>query len=132
MAELSVYEILNRKRRGGPLEPREVETFIDRYTRGEIPDYQMSALLMAIAINGMTAALYPARVRNTGMGWALGVGRLGGIAGPWLGGALLELGWPPRAIFLFACVTALVATLSVLMLRAQVRRPAAHAVLESA
>jgi pyrimidine-nucleoside phosphorylase len=55
MAELNVYEILNRKRRGAPLEPREIELFIERYTRGEIPDYQMSALLMAIAINGMTA-----------------------------------------------------------------------------
>jgi pyrimidine-nucleoside phosphorylase len=55
MADLNVYEVLNRKRRGAPLEPREIETFIDRYTRGEIPDYQMSALLMAIAINGMTA-----------------------------------------------------------------------------
>ncbi|HEY3052971.1 MAG TPA: thymidine phosphorylase, partial [Thermoanaerobaculia bacterium] len=55
MSELSVYEILNRKRRGAPLDSREIETFIDRYTRGEIPDYQMSALLMAIAINGMTA-----------------------------------------------------------------------------
>src|SRR5438094_148536 len=56
MPEFSVYEILNRKRRGAPLDSREIETFIDRYTRGEIPDYQMSALLMAIAINGMTAA----------------------------------------------------------------------------
>jgi pyrimidine-nucleoside phosphorylase len=56
MSDFSVYEILNRKRRGGPLEPREIEVFIDLYTRGEIPDYQMSALLMAIAINGMTAA----------------------------------------------------------------------------
>ena len=55
MPDISVYEILNRKRRGGPLEPREIEVFIDRYTRGEIPDYQMSALLMAVAINGMTA-----------------------------------------------------------------------------
>src|SRR5438105_3684924 len=55
MPEFSVYEILNRKRRGAPLDSREIETFIDRYTRGEIPDYQMSALLMAIAINGMTA-----------------------------------------------------------------------------
>jgi pyrimidine-nucleoside phosphorylase len=55
MAELSVYELLNRKRRGGPLEPREIEAFIDRYTKGTIPDYQMSAMLMAIAINGMTA-----------------------------------------------------------------------------
>jgi len=55
MSDLNVYEVLNRKRRGAPLETREIETFIDRYTRGEIPDYQMSALLMAIAINGMTA-----------------------------------------------------------------------------
>ena len=55
MADLNVYEVLNRKRRGAPLEPREIETFIDRYTRGEIPDYQMSALLMGVAINGMTA-----------------------------------------------------------------------------
>jgi pyrimidine-nucleoside phosphorylase len=55
MADLNVYEVLNRKRRGAPLEPREIETFVERYTRGEIPDYQMSALLMAIAINGMTA-----------------------------------------------------------------------------
>jgi pyrimidine-nucleoside phosphorylase len=56
MSDLNVYELLNRKRRGAPLEPREIEAFIDRYTRGAIPDYQMSALLMAVAINGMTAA----------------------------------------------------------------------------
>ncbi|MDP9360722.1 MAG: thymidine phosphorylase [Acidobacteriota bacterium] len=55
MADLNVYEVLNRKRRGAPIETREIELFIERYTRGEIPDYQMSALLMAIAINGMTA-----------------------------------------------------------------------------
>src|SRR5436189_5489473 len=55
MADYSVYELLNKKRRGGPLDAAEIEFFIDRYTRGEIPDYQMSALLMAIAINGMTA-----------------------------------------------------------------------------
>ena len=55
MADYSVYELLNKKRRGGPLEPREIEFFIDGFTRGAIPEYQMSALLMAIAINGMTA-----------------------------------------------------------------------------
>ncbi len=55
MSELNVYELLNRKRRGGALEPSEIEQFIVRYTAGAIPDYQMSALLMAIAINGMTA-----------------------------------------------------------------------------
>ncbi len=55
MADLNVYELLNRKRRGAPLDAREIEAFVERYTRGEIPDYQMSALLMAVAINGMTA-----------------------------------------------------------------------------
>ncbi|MBV8516731.1 MAG: thymidine phosphorylase [Acidobacteria bacterium] len=55
MADYSVYELLNRKRRGAPLDPREIEFFVEGFTRGTIPDYQMSALLMAIAINGMTA-----------------------------------------------------------------------------
>jgi AAHS family 4-hydroxybenzoate transporter-like MFS transporter len=73
-------------------------------------------------INGMIAALYPARVRNTGMGRALGVGRPGGIGGPWLGGLLLGLGWPPRQIFLFACLTALIATICVVLLRFQAPR----------
>jgi pyrimidine-nucleoside phosphorylase len=55
MADYSVYELLNKKRRGAPLDPREIEFFIDGFTLGKIPEYQMSALLMAIAINGMTA-----------------------------------------------------------------------------
>jgi len=55
MAEHSVYELLNKKRRGAPLEVREIEYFIEGFTLGKIPEYQMSALLMAIAINGMTA-----------------------------------------------------------------------------
>jgi len=55
MSELSVYEVLNRKRRREALQPAEIEEFIKRYTAGSIPDYQMSALLMAVAINGMTA-----------------------------------------------------------------------------
>ena len=74
------------------------------------------------AANGMVAALYPARVRTTGMGWALGIGRLGGISGPALGGFLLGLGWPPRQILLCACVTALIATICTALLRIRVRR----------
>src|SRR5438477_10966355 len=74
MSDISVYELLNRKRRGGALEPHEIEIFIDRYTRGEIPDYQMSAMLMGIAINGMTgtemATLTQAMLRS-GEQWHL-------------------------------------------------------------
>jgi AAHS family 4-hydroxybenzoate transporter-like MFS transporter len=79
-------------------------------------------------INGMTAALYPARVRTTGMGWALGIGRLGGIGGPWLGGVLLSMGAPPRQIFLCACVTALLGTLCVVLLHIVARRRVPQAI----
>ncbi len=79
-------------------------------------------------LNGMTGALYPARIRNTGMAWALGVGRLGAIIGPYLGGLLLAEGLPPRQIFLMACVTAAVATLAVICLGVVNKRRAAAGV----
>ncbi len=69
-----------------------------------------------LAANGFAAALYPARIRTTGVGWALGVGRLGGIGGPALGGLLLGMGWPPRQIFLCACVTAIIAATCTVLL----------------
>ena len=73
-------------------------------------------------INGMTATLYPARVRTAGLGWALGIGRLGAIGGPWLGGFLLSKGWPPLQIFLCACVTAAIGTVCVAALGLLARR----------
>lgn len=53
MAKASVYEIINRKRRGENLTDFEIESMVTGFTWGGIPDYQMAALLMAIAINGM-------------------------------------------------------------------------------
>src|SRR5580693_5053408 len=50
--------------------------------------------------NGTCGKLYPARMRTSGLGWAIGIGRLGGIAAPVLGGYLLTLGMPPTHIFL--------------------------------
>jgi len=49
-------EIIKKKRNKFELTSEEIEFFILSYTRGEIPDYQMSALLMAIFFNGMTNA----------------------------------------------------------------------------
>lgn len=49
-------EIIKKKRNKHELTQEEIEDFIFSYTRGEIPDYQMSALLMAIYFNGMTNA----------------------------------------------------------------------------
>ncbi len=47
-------EIIKKKRNKLALSEEEIEFFIFSYTRGEIPDYQMSALLMVIYFNGMT------------------------------------------------------------------------------
>lgn len=50
----SMPELIGTKRDGGYLEPSELEWIIARYTADEIPDYQMSALLMAIMFRGMS------------------------------------------------------------------------------
>jgi AAHS family 4-hydroxybenzoate transporter-like MFS transporter len=42
---------------------------------------------------------YPAPVRSTGVGWALGVGRIGGIVSPLLLGRALDAGTPAAAAF---------------------------------
>jgi len=47
-------EIIKKKRNGGTLTEKEISDFILGYTKNEIPDYQMSALLMAIYFKGMT------------------------------------------------------------------------------
>ncbi len=52
---MRMVDIIIKKRDKGELSQEEIEFFIRGYTRGEIPDYQASALTMAIALNGMTA-----------------------------------------------------------------------------
>lgn len=47
-------EVIKKKRNGGSLTEEEIFSFINSYTAGEIPDYQMSALLMAIYFQGMS------------------------------------------------------------------------------
>lgn len=47
-------EIIKAKRNGQALSPEEIDEFIQGYAQGNIPDYQMSALLMAIFFKGMT------------------------------------------------------------------------------
>ena len=49
-----MIEIIEKKRLGKELTKEEIEYVVREYTKGNIPDYQMSALLMAICINGMT------------------------------------------------------------------------------
>lgn len=50
---MNMLEIISKKRDAKELTKEEIEYFITKYTRGNIPDYQAAALLMAIYINGM-------------------------------------------------------------------------------
>lgn len=53
---MSMYDIIMKKRNGAALTKEEIEFFIQGYTKGEIPDYQVSALMMAIYFQGMDEA----------------------------------------------------------------------------
>ena len=82
--------------------------------------------------NGTCGKLYPARMRTSGLGWALGIGRLGGIAAPLLGGYLLSIGMAPPHIFLCACVFALIAASATAMLVLSSREVSVQPVEEAA
>ena len=65
-------------------------------------------------LNVIGATIYPTSMRSTGIGWALGVGRVGSIVGPLLVGIMLKLGWGPRSIFLAGAIPALCAAAATL------------------
>ena len=49
-------DVIRKKRDGGELSGIEIESLVNAYTAGEIPDYQISAWLMAVVLRGMTRA----------------------------------------------------------------------------
>ncbi len=60
-------------------------------------------------LSAVAATFYPISIRSTGIGWCLGVGRIGSIVGPMLGGVMLKLNWTPREILLAGAIPALCA-----------------------
>lgn len=50
---MQMYDLINKKKNRGALSKEEIEFIVKGYTSGEIPDYQMSAFLMTVCLNGM-------------------------------------------------------------------------------
>ncbi len=53
---MRTVDLITRKRDGEELRPEEIQYLVDGYTSGQIPDYQMSAFLMAVFFSSMTEA----------------------------------------------------------------------------
>jgi MFS transporter, AAHS family, 4-hydroxybenzoate transporter len=77
--------------------------------------------------NALAASLYPTSVRSTGVGWALGIGRIGSIIGPVVGGIMLAQHWDRSKLFLSCAVPALCAMAAVAAMWMTERRTGSHA-----
>ena len=68
------------------------------------------------ALNALGALIYPPRMRATGVSWAAGAGRLGGMLGPAIGGFMLAQHWGLQAIYLCTGAPALLAAVAILFI----------------
>ncbi|CAN7234681.1 MFS transporter [Trinickia sp. LjRoot230] len=68
------------------------------------------------AVNALAGHYYPTALRSTGIGWSLGIGRVGSVIGPLVGGQLIALNWSNAALFHAAAVPVLLSTLFVVAL----------------
>lgn len=75
-----------------------------------------------VALNAVSATLYPTAARATGVGWALGVGRFGAIVGPLAAGSLMAAGIDLGHLFWLAIIPTLICAVAVTVLRLAVSR----------
>ena len=73
---------------------------------------------------GLAASFYDASLRATGVGWSLGAGRVGAVAGPALGGVLIAAGLSTQSLFIVAGLVSLGAASSVVLMSGALRRVA--------
>ena len=53
---MRMYDLIRKKKTGGELSAEEIRWMVEGFTKDEIPDYQMSAMMMAICFQGMSEA----------------------------------------------------------------------------
>ena len=74
------------------------------------------------AVNALAGHFYPTSLRSTGIGWSLGIGRIGSVIGPLVGGQLIALNWSNAALFHAAAVPVLCSALLVIALAGATRQ----------
>lgn len=84
------------------------------------------AFLIGMFVNGCVAGLYAiapvvygASVRVTGVGWGIGIGRIGAIISPLVAGALIDAAWPPAQLYMAYGLTFVAEAVIVLLHRLQ-------------
>lgn len=82
-----------------------------------------AAFSAQIFANTFATELYPPTLRTAGLGWALGVGRLGAIVGPTLGGVLLDTAMPTSTNFLVFAIPGVLAAAAVSFVRSSASIP---------
>ena len=70
-----------------------------------------------VGIVTLASMVYPVSIRATGLGWALGIGRVGSIVGPTVGGLMLATGLDAKHVYYVCIVPALVAAVAIALLR---------------
>jgi MFS transporter, AAHS family, 4-hydroxybenzoate transporter len=85
------------------------------------------------SLNTISGIYYPTAIRATGIGWALGIGRIGAVVGPLVGGLLVGAHFSEPSVILANTIPAVVAAIAIVALRATVkRREAARAATAAA
>ncbi|MDE2473744.1 MAG: MFS transporter, partial [Alphaproteobacteria bacterium] len=83
--------------------------------------------------NALCVYFYPTALRSTGLGWGLGIGRIGAIIGPLMAGYLLTGGWSSAAVFTATAVPMVLGAIAVAAMgRAYGASPAERAAPEPA
>ena len=69
-----------------------------------------------VGLTALSAITYPVAMRSTGLGWGLGIGRIGSIVGPTVGGWLLATAANPRSVYAVCVVPVLISMAAVALL----------------
>jgi len=96
----------------------------------EVPALMVVAVAMGffgqagfIGLYAVAARLYPTRVRATGIGWAIGLGRVGAIMGPSIAGLLIGLGWDRADYFMVLSLPFFIGAIAIWLLKARQLEP---------